>query len=209
MKLLEYILKFGFMIGLSLALIFAVSPAFYNKATNDSVEGNAIDLSRLSLHFDSDSEKYLRIIINTKQGVEYRKGIYVPEGGYDKLISFLHGLELLDKKKWTGQLPISIEAQKLGQVFTLETNKAGAIDSLTTDGQYIIGGSSIFQIGLLYLLSIVFGLLGILAFGLTFMAFRQTYVEYQKTGSFPDLPNSIDSKVEGVKFVFRGFKEKK
>jgi len=208
MKLLEYILKFGFMIGLSLALIFAVAPAFYDKATSDSVEGVAVDLQTLNLSFDSDSKKYLRVIVSTKHGIEYRKGIYVPEGGFDRLISSLDSFELLDKRKWAEQLPISVEAQSLGQVFTLKTNKVGAIDSLAVDDNYIIGGPSIFQIGLLYLLTVVFGLLGIAAFGLTFMAFRQTYLEYKRVGSFPNLPNSIDSKAEGVKFIFRGFKEK-
>ena len=108
MKLLEYILKFGFMVGLSLTLMFAVAPAFYDKASNDSVDGEVIDLSALSLHFDSDAKKYLRIIITTEQGVEYRQGIYVPEGGYDELISSLHSFELLDKKQCLNLLKVMI-----------------------------------------------------------------------------------------------------
>ena len=43
---------------------------------------------------------------------------------------------------------------------------------------------------------------------LRLLVFVETIKTYQKTGEFPNLPNSINSKLEGLKYILRGFKLK-
>ena len=108
-------------------------------------------------------------------------------------------------------MPISLNGEDisyLGDEFRIKANEVGGIESLMADDEYLIGGPTKLKVVILYLLSGIFVVLGVCGLGVTLLAFMQTYVQFQRTGKFPDLPNSIDSKVEGWKFIFRGFKEK-
>ena len=50
--------------------------------------------------------------------------------------------------------------------------------------------------------------MGIAGFIITVMALFFNIKEYKKTGKLPEISNIVDRKIEGLKYIFRGFKNK-
>lgn len=212
MKLLEYLLKFGFMFGLSVALICAVGPAIYYKAKPDITnQKNANGLKYFNLDYVFDSDKHIQLKLITNKDDTISRYYYIPEKEHENIMLFLISKKFTVTKNISEILPLELTGQQLKLIkdvgFKLNRNH---IELLTIDDYYIIGNKiSFFKTIAYYGLGTIFIIIGLLAFTLSSLVFYETIKIYQNTGEFPNIPNSIDSKIEGIKYIFRGFRSKK
>lgn len=207
--MLEYILKFGFMFGLSIALVFAVGPAFYKKAKSDKTNfSNTTRVKYFSLDYAFDSEKYMQLKLIINKGDTLSKNYFIPEKGHKDVISFLVKEKFITSNNIREILPLKLTSQQLQSLGNITFKLNGDhIEVLAINNYYLVGNNpTIVGKVIYYGLGIIFIAMGLLAFFLSSLVFVDTIKIYQKTGEFPNLPNSINSKLEGLKYIFRGFK---
>ncbi|MDO6601330.1 hypothetical protein Q4538_01270 [Arenibacter palladensis] len=209
--MLEYILKFGFMFGLSIALVFAVGPAFFKKAKLDKTNlSNTARVRYFSLDYAFDSEKYIQLKLIMNKSDTVSKIYFIPEKQHKDVLSFLVKEKFISNNNIREILPLKLTSQQLQSldniIFKLNGNH---IEVLAIDNYYLVGKNpSIVEKIIYYGLGIIFISMGLLAFFLSSLVFIDTIKIYRKTGKVPNLPNSINSKLEGLKYIFRGFKLK-
>jgi hypothetical protein len=211
MKFLEYILKFGFMFGLSVALVCAAGPAFYNKAKLDMTNQKSADgLKYFNLDYVFESEKYIQLKLITDMNDTISRNYYIPDKEHENIVSFLIIKKFTLTKNIAKILPLELTGQQLKSIgdvnFKLNRNH---IELLAIDNYYLVGNKlSLMEKIIYYLLGTIFIIIGLLAFVLSSLVFYDTIKVYQKTDEFPNLPNSINSKIEGIKHIFSGFKSR-
>ena len=108
-------------------------------------------------------------------------------------------------------MPIELKKNNLSSYtdiqYRLDKNK---IEFLSINNQLVIGSkNTILKKSIYYILGGIFSIVGFLGLLLSSMTLFDYIKTYQQTGTFPSLPNSINSKIEGVQYIFRGFKSKK
>lgn len=211
MKMLEYILKFGFMFGLSIALVFVVGPAFYKKGKSDKTNfSNTARVRYFSLDYAFDSEKYIQLKLIINKGDTVSKNYFIPEKEHKDVISFLVKEKFVTTNNIREILPMKLTPQQLQSLGNIIFKLNGKqIEVLAIDDYYLVGNNpTIIGKVIYYGLGIIFIAIGLFAFFLSSLVFVETIKTYQKTGEFPNLPNSINSKLEGLKYILRGFKLK-
>lgn len=212
MRLLEYILKFGFMFGTSIVLMFYGGPAFFKKVQNDEVNVESSDgLLELNLHNVFNSNDYIQFFIITKSNDSLITNYYVPEKEYKSLEKFLFKNQIIQGDVLLKSLPIELKKNNLSSYtdikYRLDKNN---VEFLSINDELVIGSSNtILKKSIYYLLGSILSIVGFLGFLLSSMTLFDYIKTYQQTGTFPSLPNSITSKIEGLKYIFRGFKSKK
>lgn len=212
MKLFEYILKFGFMFGLSIVLMLYGGPAFFKKVQNDETNVKSSDgLLELKLHNVFNSNDYTQFLIITQSNDSLIKNYYVPEKEYRSIEDFLIKNQLIQGEELLKSLPIVLKKNDLLDYEDIKyrLNKNN-IEFLSINNQLLIG-NKITKLGkaIYYILGGLISVVGFLGFLLSSMTLIDCIKTYQQTGAFPSLPNSINSKIEGLQYIFRGFKSKK
>ncbi|MEM9338152.1 MAG: hypothetical protein AAGA66_05445 [Bacteroidota bacterium] len=203
MKFVEYLLKFGFMFGLSIVLMVFVSSTFWETASEEKNPTNILSATRIHVSFWTASDKYLQIVAISENRNDLIRRLYIPDRETKTFVHTLLEAGLINSDDLSAELPVEINCQKHDCLFKEE---GGAIGYLLFDENILLGGSSVLRIAILYLLAVLFGLLGLATFLLSTLAFYQTVLTYRKTGRFPELSNSVISKMDGIKYLIRGFK---
>ena len=119
---------------------------------------------------------------------------------------------VIDNKELNGKLPFTLtkkQLNNLGEVRVKVNINSQKIEKLTINNQYIIGEEpSIIRIGFIYFLAVLTFMLGLASLLITIFMFINSYGIYSKTGSLPKLPNTVESKIKGLKFIASMFKRK-
>lgn len=213
MKFIDYILKFGFGIALGLVIILKISPLLFNKAVELKKEVLQEDkLLYLSLECfipnDYEDIKLSGELSNAKSFINVYE--VTNNVSYSELVELLFRNKIIDKKKLKGKLPLSLTVKQLndlGKVKVKVNKENQRIEKLTINDKYIIGKEpSIVRIGFIYFLAVLTFMLGLASLLITIIMFINIYGIYKKTGSFPKLPNTVESKIKGLKFISSLFK---
>ena len=187
-----------------------VSMAF--EDTNEGLEQG--ELQGLSVSFlDEHTTTYIKFIVKVSD-FQDKQVYYTGKGEHLKLVEFLSVNGLIEKVdnriNLQDNLPIEVlheECQELGQVFYLY-DKSG-FSKLKIGEAFIIGSSSgLIKRVLAFVFGIIVLLLGVCSALLAVYSLFLNFRELVKTGHLPDLPNSVDSKIEGLKFIFGGRKKR-
>jgi len=207
MKLIEYFLKFGFMFFLSLVMMVYGGPSFFKKIASDQTNFRKLDnITELKINYIYNSENYIQFSLITNSNDTLIKNFFVPEKEYIGIEVFLFKNQFIQSKELLEFLPFDLktnELKKFKQIkYQLINNN---IESLSIKDQYLIGKKTTnFKIAIYYLCGSLVSFAGLLGFLLSFTTFIHCIKTYQKTGVFPSLPNSINSKLDGLKYIFRG-----
>lgn len=214
MRLFEYLLKFGFMYGVSIGLIFVLAPLMWENAQEAEPSHTPnTQLQQLKLFVQNPQsygeERYLDMQLTDASGQQYRTTFFLPDRDHRELIEVLHKHNIIGSpQNLLAELPVIVKYENhkelLSEVY-LEI-KGNQIHQFRLGGEMVIGNAGYVRQVFLYLLTVVFGVGGILALTLTTYAFIGNMRQYNQTGKLPELPNSVHSKWEGLKFLFRGFK---
>jgi|GEM_PF-6547982 len=199
------------MFGLSVALTFAVGPAFYKKVMLDQNHLNRSSrVTHFSLDYVFDSKEYVQLKLITSTRDTLRKNYFIPEKEYKKVISFLFSNKFTISENIRETIPIELNTKQLKILENIRFKAHGnVIETLAIGDYYLVGSNPTITAKVLYYgLGTLFVILGLLAFLLSSLTLYDTFKTYQKTGRFPDLPNSIENKINGFMYVLRGFKSK-
>lgn len=215
MRVFEYLLKFGFMYGVSLGLLLVLAPLMWKNAgeTGSNHVPNT-RLQELKLFIDVPeaigAERYLNLQLTDNNGQQYKTFFFVPDGEHRPLAQVLEKYQFISSvENITAELPIVLSHQDQPELLSavyLEI-KNNRIYHFQLGGAVVIGDAGIGRQVFLYLLSIVFGLAGVLSLALTTLALIGNLREYSRIGQLPDLPNSLQSKWKGLKYLLKGFKK--
>ena len=208
LKLIEYILKLGFGYALSLVLIFSIVPLLLTTAF-DKDDSPEQDLQLLEIYQPYPQHDLFYLQINKRDGSAYYKDYGGDLKERKPLFQFLRKNNFLKKEEQLSDiLPFELSAQQLQSFnriqYEVEDKK---IKTLSINDQTIVFpqngfGSKVF----LVLLAVILGIVGIFGCILMTMALNNAIKSYRQTGVWPDLPNSIESKFNGLKWILNGFK---
>ena len=215
MRFFEYLLKFGFMYGVSVGLLFVLAPLMWNSAeeANPSHLPNT-SLQQLKLFVQKSQsfgeERYLYLQLKDASDRQCQTIFFLPDRDHWELLAMLHKHKLISSpQNILAELPIVVEfinqPELLSAVY-LEI-KGNRIDQLQLGGEMVIGNAGLGRQIMLYLLSIVFGVVGIVGTVLTTYVLAGNLRQFNESNRLPELPNSVQSKWEGLKFFFNGFKK--
>ncbi|MGP1992018.1 hypothetical protein D9V96_009040 [Zobellia laminariae] len=200
------------MFGLSTVLMLYGGPAFFKKIESDQTNIITVnELLELKLNHVFNGEDYMQFSIIIKSNDTLIKNYYLPEKKYIAIEDFLTKNQHIKNKALLKYLPIVINKTELEDYQDIKYRlKKNSIEFLSINNQDIIGKKiTNLKKTIYYLLGSIFSLTGLFGFLLSSMVFFDCIKIYRKTGVFPNLPNSIDSKVEGLKYTFRWFKSGK
>jgi hypothetical protein len=214
MRLLEYILKFGFMYGVSIGLLLVLAPLMWKsagEATPRLIPNTHLQQLKLFVKNPQSfgEERYLDLQVIDASGQQYGTIFFLPDRDHRELLKVLNDHKLIGTPHTImAELPVVLTYQNHQELLSdvyLDV-KENRINQLQLGGQMVIGNSGYGRQAFLYLLSVVFGVGGILALALTTYALAGNLRQYNQSGRLPDLPNSVQSKWEGLKFLLKGFK---
>ncbi|UZO82089.1 hypothetical protein NBT05_06350 [Aquimarina sp. ERC-38] len=210
MKLIEYILKIGFGYALSFVLLFSIVPLLYQTAINkDSQHTTPQNIQSLKIYKPSPHYDYFYLQITTDKGEAYFKNFEGDAKERKPLFQFLRKNKFLKKEEQLQDiLPFELKKEQWNAINPIYFQVDGQkITELSINKTIIIGTSHSYgrKVFLIFL-TIIFALAGIFGVLLMTLAFFNSYKSYQKTGTWLDLPNSIDSKTYGLKWILNGFK---
>lgn len=200
------------MFGLSIVLMLYGGPAFFKKVQNDETNLKSSDgLLELNLSNVFNSKDYIQFLIVTKSNDSLITNYYVPEKEYKSLENFLSKNQILKGNFLLKSLPIRLKKSDLSDYTDIKYRMdKNSTDFLSINNELVIGSdSSTLKKSVYYLLGTIISIAGFLGLLLSSMTLFDYIKTYQQTGTFPNLPNSINSKIEGLKYIFRGFKSKK
>ena len=215
MKIIDYILKFSFGIALGLVIIFKISPLLFNIAeglTNEALKEDKLLFLSLECFIPNDySDVRLTGKLSNAKGFT---NVYEVSNNssYNHLVKLFFNHGLIGEKDLKGKLPFSLTKEQLdylGEVKVKLNKENKNIEKLIIDDVYILGDKpSIIRIGFIYFLT---GLTFILGGASLITAIIMLLVNlniYNKTNNLPKLPNSVESKINGVRFLMRWFNNK-
>ncbi|REH44483.1 hypothetical protein C7448_11115 [Tenacibaculum gallaicum] len=215
MKFIDYILKFSFGIALGVVLVFKGSPKLFKQAKelkNETLKEEKLDFFTLECLTPNDYS-YLRLRIGFSNGIDIKQIYDVSENtSYSNLINLLETKNIVNSRDLEMELPINLtvnDLRKLEKVEVKFNKKNDDIEKLVIDSIYIIGSEpSIIRICLIYFLGGVIFILGLSSLIVTLIMLFKNLNIYNKTDKLPELPNTIESKIKGLKFLAKWFRKK-
>lgn len=216
MRLFEYLLKFGFMYAVSLGLLLGLGPWLWHMASDSSqVPVSFEEITGFELFTPNPqaygAENYLGFRLTTTKNEDYQRIFYVPDGEHLELIETLYNLQLLNETiALSEQLPVSWTIANNPKFLHSLAYKLeeGAINQLWINDEIVVGQRSSIKIFLQYTVAALFVLVGFVGFIVITMELVRQLKIFNRTGELPELPNSVDAKWEGLKFLIRGFRPK-
>lgn len=202
------------MIGLVLCILFLFVPEFYSKARKQDVFVPLKPLQEFNITYlpngSSFDERYLKLSVIFDSATTYKRTFYLPDHEHEKIQIFLQQLGVLEEDNIRKIIPLSFRNDQLQKYSSVAvTYQNNSIEKIKVNNVFLKGKEiSLLERGLYYLLTVVFSIIGLFG-GWLVIAFAKLHIEhYQKTGETLDLPNSIALKIDGFKYVLRGFKSK-
>ncbi|MGB3466124.1 MAG: hypothetical protein WBA74_12680 [Cyclobacteriaceae bacterium] len=210
MKSIDYILKFAFLIGVSLMTAIFLGPALLRMSGEaDGQIYNAEKLKSLSVKFlNQHTTDYITLEIQL-EGIYGKKNYHIVDNKHLELIKFLQ--EYTDNKTNSLEdlIPLSIGGKSLDSYNEIGLKVASqSIEYLSVDQHVIVGGTSSVKRVMLFGFGIIIILLGLLVFLLGLLSAINSLKQFNKTGNLPALPNTIDDMSNGIKTLF-GKRDKK
>lgn len=212
MKTLNYIVSFGFMISVTLGILFLLVPEFYSKAQKQDVFIPLKPLQEFSITYlpngNSFDKRYLKLLIRFDSTTTYKKTFYIPDQEHEKIEVFLYQLGVLKEDNIRKIIPLSFGNDQLEKYSTVEvTYQNKSIEKIKINDHFLKGKKiSLVERALYFLLTLVFSVIGLLGIWLVVGTAKLHIEHYQKTGDTLEITDSIAAKIEGFKYVFRGFK---
>ncbi|WP_299104236.1 hypothetical protein [uncultured Tenacibaculum sp.] len=216
MKFFDYMLKFGFGIALGLVIIFKVSPILFNKAKelkDEIFEEDKLHFLSLESFIPNDYED-IRLRGELSKGKRFTNIYEVSQNpSYNNLLEVLFSRGIIDKRDLKGKLPFSLTSQQLsnfGLIKVKFNNEDRSVEKLIIDNKYIIGTKpSTARIWFIYFLGSVIFLLGMSSLLVTLIMLYKNVMIFMRTEKLPDLPNTVETKKEGLKFLMKWFRKNK
>ncbi len=212
MKLFDYILKFSFFVAVSMAATFIAGPLIYKTAMeskNEVLETRILESLKVDF-LNESTTKYIKLEGSFSEGVKFQKVFNTTEKNHLGLFNFFKDKKLITEASPEDFLPIVISGKKMIELGEVQSkfNNEGVLEKLVVDSAYIIGApESMARIVFLVALSIIIMLLGISSFVVGSIMFYKNYGTFKKTGKLPELPNTAENKIKGIKFLL-GKKQK-
>ncbi|WP_422090953.1 hypothetical protein [Tenacibaculum ovolyticum] len=213
MKILEYILKFGFGITLGIVVIFKVSPILFKKAgeiKNETLIN--VSLNKLSAEcFVPNDTDYIKIEGELANGTDFSKVVDVSEDeSFTFLINVLYHEKLVVSKEAKNILPLTLSKEELKSIKEVKVkyDEKREVEKLILKDKYIIGNkSSIVRALFIYFLGSVIFLLGLVSLFVTLIMLFKNIKEFNSSGRLPNLPNTVDNKIKGLKYIMKLLKK--
>lgn len=210
MKITQYLLRYTFVLGVTLSMSFVLGPTLIKKALKpiekelQTVKMQKIDVSYLN----ENTDRYIKVKF-TFNNKTFKQIYFVPENEHIKLEAFLCRNELINStsnicKLNKSTLPILLKSQQLSLLPKpkVSIGKNEKLEYLQFGEDIVIGKSSTL-IGkvLLVILGILFSLFGILLLFAASVYTFQNFRNYRQTGELSGPPNTIDEMIKGFKLI--------
>ena len=173
MRLIEYILKFGFGLALGLVIVFIVSPLLFNKAKELGTEILKKDeLQSLSVEYlvtnNNDYVKIKGVLSNNRDF----KVIYdtSENNSYKELIDILFEGNIITSNDIQQVIPLKISKSKLNKLDNVQVviSDQDHLEKLLVGNIYIIGNKpSSIRSAFVYMLGVVVFMFGLASFFVT------------------------------------------
>lgn len=200
------------MIGVTLGILFMLVPEFYSKAQKQDVFVSLNPLLEFNLTYlpngNSFDKRYLKLLVRFDSATTYIKNFYIPDQEHKKIEVFLFQLGVLKEDNIRKIIPLSFSNDQLEKYSTVEvTYQNKSIEKIKINDLFLKGKKiSIIERALYFLLTLVFSVIGLLGIWLVVGSVKLHIEHYQKTGETNEITNLIAAKLEGFKYVLRGFK---
>lgn len=209
MRLIEYLIKFSFLFGVSISSIFLLGPGLISQVYLQQRDNLVYDsITKFDLIFlNEHSEKYVKLKL--KIGGHYEEKIYfLPDKQHLEIINFLRTKRIvsteLKDNEFVKVIPISIPREKLNEFNQVITQiDENHIEFLSIEDIVIIGKASTIKRNLALIIGVLIIVIGIIIAILGILVLISKISFYKKTGKLAPLPNSIDQMTNGVKVLFR------
>lgn len=215
MKILEYILKFGFGIILGIVVIFKVSPILFKKAgdiKNETFIGTSLNKLSAEFFVPNDTD-YIKIEGELANEINFSKIVDVSEDeSFTFLINVLYHEKLVVSKEAKNILPLTLLKEELKSIKEVKVkyDEKREVEKLILKDKYIIGNkSSIVRALFIYFLGGVIFLLGLVSLFVTLIMLFKNIKEFNSSGRLPNLPNTVDNKIKGLKYIMKLLKKNK
>lgn len=200
------------MIGLTFCILFLLVPEFYGKAGKKDVFVQLKPLQEFNLNYlpngDSVDKRYLKLFVRFDSLKTYKKTFYMPDKEHEKIEMFLQQLGILKEDNIRKIIPLSLsmdQLKKYGNVEVAFDNES--IEKIKINNIFLKGKSrTLIERLIYYSLASVFSIIGLLGVWLIIGLAKLHIEHYQRTGETLELTNSIEAKIEGFKYVLKGFK---
>ncbi|SHE64298.1 hypothetical protein SAMN03080594_101851 [Arenibacter palladensis] len=200
------------MIGVTLGILFMLVPEFYSKAQKQDVFVSLNPLLEFNLTYlpngNSFDKRYLKLLVRFDSATTYIKNFYIPDQEHKKIEVFLFQLGVLKEDNIRKIIPLSFSNDQLEKYSTVEvTYQNKSIEKIKINDLFLKGKKiSIIERALYFLLTLVFSVIGLFGIWLVVGSVKLHIEHYQKTGETLEITNLIAAKLEGFKYVLRGFK---
>ena len=203
------------MIGVTLGILFMFVPEFYSKAQEEDVFVPLKPLQEFNLIYlpngNSFDKRYLKLFVRFDSATTYKKTFYMPDQEHKKIEVFLHQLGVLKEDNIRKLIPLSFSNDQLEKYSTVEVTYHNKSMEKIKINSFFLKGKEITLIERLmyYTLTVVFSVIGLFGVLLVVGSAKLHIEHYQKTGETLEITNLIAAKIEGFKYVLRGFKSEK
>ena len=200
------------MIGVTLCILFLFVPEFYGNAKKQDVFVELQPLEEFNLTYlpngNSVDKRYLKLFVRFDSLSTYKKTFYMPDKEHEQLELFLKQLGVLKEGNIRKIIPVSLskdQLKKYGAVEVAYHNQS--IEKIKINSIFLKGEAiTLVERLIYYTITVVFSIIGLSGAWLIIGIVKLHIEHYQKTGETLELTNSIEAKIEGFKYVFRGFK---
>lgn len=203
MKAIDNILGFVFITFLSFVLLFTMGPYFIKLAGQPEELKQLEDIKSIKFNYAFNVERYLMLTLVTKNDKTLAKRFFVTDNEHTKLIDFFVKNKVVTSTSLKDILPVNLNNHRLETFTNIQVKtKNTEIKKLVINGTYVVGNSTtLLRRAFLYFLGVFAFIVG----ALMFLLLVFVIITYRKTGELPNTPD----KIEGLKYIFRGFKSKK
>ncbi|MEO1052307.1 MAG: hypothetical protein AAFX87_16865 [Bacteroidota bacterium] len=208
MRGFEYLLKYTFAAGFSIAFLFILGPDLIGYGLgSDAEEMTEVQLSKFEVSFlDEHTTRYVKLNA-TLNGEDHRFIYFVPEGEHNGLLKCLHEYQLgnlTEPLDLPSILPIKLSKTEINDLppVSLAMNEDGFIERVKI-GEIFVAGEP--KGAIQRTLALIMGVLLMIVIAILFIMINwvtiQNLVTYKKTGVLPPLNNSVDDAIAGWKII--------
>jgi hypothetical protein len=202
------------MIGFAYCILFLFVPEFYTKARKQDVFVLLKPLQEFNLTYlqngNSFDERYLKLSVVLDSNRTLKKRYYMPDEEHKNIEVFLQKLGVLKGDNIQKIIPFSFSNNQLEKYGSVEvTYQNNSTEKFKVNNVFLKGKEiSFLERGIYYLLTVTFSFIGLFGVRLIFGLAKLHVEHYKKTGQTLEITNVVAAKMEGFKYVLRGFKSK-
>ncbi|MDV7138964.1 hypothetical protein R3X28_08755 [Maribacter sp. TH_r10] len=202
------------MIGFVYCILFLFVPEFYTKARKQDVFVLLKPLQDFNLTYlqngNSFDERYLKLSVMFDSTTIYKKRYYMPDGEHEKIQVFLQQLGILKEDNIRKIIPLFFNNEQLKKYNKIEVSyKNKGIEKIKINDLFLKGKKiTLIERLIYYTLTAIFSVIGLFGVWLVFGLAKLHVEHYKKTGETIEITNLVVAKIEGFKYVIKGFKSK-